>query len=285
MNKKKMAGKQVVVILSVTSDIGIALAKRYSRDGYKIIGTYRSKKLLSELKGLSDCHLFPCDLSDADSISAFIKGFARLNVKWDVFVSCPCDPLPARAFFKCDFDEWSDSVHINVIEQLRVLHQLHPFRNKANKTVDVVFFAGGGVNNAVIKFSAYTASKIMLIKMCEFLDAENEDLNIFIVGPGWTRTKTHELVLANVESSDERRDKILEFLKSGKGTSMDDIYGCIKWLCEQGKGVASGRNFSVVNDKWKGALSEVLAKELRLDMNMYKLRRYRNDFLVKEGKG
>jgi len=285
MRKGKMAKKKIAVIISITSDIGIALAKRYARDGYGIIGTYRSKKLLNELKGIPDIRLFPCDLSDIDSISAFIKIFSGLNLKWDVFISCPCDPLPAQAFFNCDFDEWSDSVHINVIEQLRVLHQLHPFRNKDRKTVDVVFFAGGGVNNAVINFSAYTASKIMLIKMCEFLDAENEDLNIFIVGPGWTRTKTHELVLANVERSDERRDKILEFLKSGKGTSMDDIYGCIKWLCEQGKGVASGRNFSVVNDKWKGALSKVLAKELRSDMNMYKLRRYRNDFLVKEGKG
>jgi len=277
----KNKGK-VVVLISITSDIGMALAERYSRDGYTIVGTYRSARSLDQLRALPDCHLFFCDMSDKESISKFINDYAALGLKWDVFISCPCNPLPIKAFFEGDFDEWSDSVHVNVIEQLRVLHGIHSHRNKS---AHVVFFAGGGANNAVVNFSAYTASKIMLIKMCEFIDAENDDLNVFIVGPGWTRTKTHDLILANTDKSDEKHRKTEDFLKSGKGTSMDDVYGCIKWLCEQGKGVASGRNFSVVNDKWKGELSKVLAEELRSDVNMYKLRRCRNDFLQGEKGG
>jgi len=178
-----------------------------------------------------------------------------------------------------NFDEWSDSVHINAIEQLGVLHQLYPYRNQ-NQIANVVFFAGGGVNDAVINFSAYTISKIMLIKMCEFLDAENEDLNIFIVGPGWTKTKTHYLILENADRTDPKYHETLDFIKNEEGTSMDDIYGCIKWLSEQGKEVTSGRNFSLVNDKWKGNLSARLSSELKCDINMYKLRRCKNDFLT-----
>jgi len=275
-----MGRQKTAIIISVSSDIGMEMAKRYSRDGFTVVGTYRSKKLLPELRRLPNCHLFYCDLSDKKSINYFIKRYALMGIKWDVLVSCPCNPLPAQAFFKCDFDEWSDSVHVNVIEQLRLLHGMHPYRKKANN-VDVVFFAGGGVNNAVVNFSAYTASKIMLIKMCEFLDAENKDLNVFIVGPGWTRTKTHHLVLANVDKNGSKYKEIIRFLNSGEGTSMDDIYNCISWLCEQGKTVSSGRNFSVVNDKWKGVESKRLAAELKSDQNMYKLRRYKNDFLVK----
>ena len=277
-SKKVINDQKVVILIAITSDIGTALAKRYSNEGYTIVGTYRSTNQLNELTDIPNCHLFSCDIGDRKSVSEFVRGYTALGWPWDTFISCPCTPLPLKAFFECSFDEWSDSIHINAIEQLGILHQLYPFRKKS-QTSNVVFFAGGGVNNAVINFSAYTVSKVMLIKMCEFLDAENEDLNIFIVGPGWTKTKNHYLILENLDRTDERYQKTLNFMKNEKGTSMDDIYNCIKWLSEQGKEVASGRNFSVVNDKWKGNLSGRLSSELKNDINMYKLRRCKNDFL------
>jgi len=212
-------------------------------------------------------------------ISSFVKNFEELGLKWDIFISLPCTPLPLKAFFECDFEEWSESVHLNAIEQLRILHHLHPFRN--NKSIsDVVLFAGGGVNNAVKNFSAYTISKIMLIKMCEFIDAENKDLNIFILGPGWTKTKAHYITLENVDKDSDKYRETVDFLSNRKGTSMDDIFNCVSWLCSQGKSIASGRNFSVVNDKWHGKKSEILAGELKKDSNIYKLRRFKNDLLV-----
>jgi len=273
--------QKVVVIISITSDIGIALAKRYSGDGYTVVGTYRSKGQLNELAGVPDCHLFSCDISSKDSISEFVKGYKELDLAWDAFISCPCTPLPLEPFFESDFDEWNDSVHVNAIEQLRILHQLHPFRNK-EQISNVALFAGGGINKSVVNFSAYTISKIMLIKMCEFLDSENQDLNIFIIGPGWTKTKTHNLVLEKADKAGEKYHLTQEFIKSEKGTSMDDIYGCIRWLSKQGKRAAGGRNFSVVYDKWKGEGSGDLARELAADIDMYKLRRFKNQWGVKQ---
>lgn len=269
--------KKVVVIIGITSDIGHALATRYSSDNYIIIGTYRSTDQLEELKKLPNCYLFYCDLNDIRSIHEFIDGYKNLALFWNILISCPSNPLPLKAFFKCDFDEWSNSIHTNAIEQMRILHAIYSFRD-LKEVVDVVFFAAGGINNSVKNFSALTISKIMLIKMCEFLDAENIDLNIFSIGPGWTYTKTHTLILENVDHSDEKYQKTLEFMKKGEGTSMDDIFGCIRWLCEQGKKVASGRNFSVVNDNWKGSCSKFLASELLSDVDMYKLRRHKNHF-------
>ena len=266
-----------IVIVGISSDIGSELARRYSGDGHKIIGTYRSKTKLDEIKNIKNLHLIHCDLSKKESITKFVNEFKKINLKWNVFLSLPCNPLPLKAFFECDFDEWSNTVNITAIEQLRVLHQLYNLRDK-NKVSNIIFFAAGGINKAVINFSALTISKIMLIKMCEYLDAENKDLNIFSVGVGWTRTKTHNLILKYVDVRDERYQKTLNFMKNEDGTSMDDIYGCIKWLCEQGKEVSSGRNFSVVNDRWKGKLAERFASELKNDTDMYKLRRHRNDW-------
>ena len=274
MSGEQHPEKKVIFFSSITSDIGIALAKRYSRDGYILAGTYRSKQLLPELTSLPNCHLYYCDLNDKQTIRDSIAQFAALGLRWSTFISLAASPPPLTSFFGSDFDEWSRSIHVNAIEQLRALHGLYPLRNRA-AIANVVFFAGPGTNSAVKNFSAVTVSKIMLIKICELLDGENEDLNVFIVGPGWTKTKTHELILSDPGVSPEKYKETLDFMRTQQGSSMDDIYDCIRWLSKKGRQVAGGRNFSVVHDFW-GA--EKLSQELLEDTDMYKLRRHRNDW-------
>lgn len=279
MYNEQDAKKKVVFMSAITSDIGIALAQRYAKDGYIVTGTYRSEKLLPELTSLPDCHLYYCDLNDKESIRDSITQFAAEGLKWDTFISCAAQPAPLTSFFASDFEEWSQSVHVNAIEQLRVLHAIYPLRD-TEVVANVVFFAGPGTNNAVKNFSALTVSKIMLIKICELLDAENEDLNVFIVGPGWTKTKTHEQILSDLHVSPEKYKETLDFMKNQQGTSMDDIYQCIRWLSAEGQAAAGGRNFSVVHDYWG---TEELSQTLLNDVNMYKLRRFRNDWKDKGG--
>ena len=269
-----MSTRPVVFLSSITSDIGVALAQRYSADGYIVAGTYRADKLLPELRKLPDCHLFYCDLADPKSVTESVNQFARLGLQWETFVSLASHPPPLCGFFEGDFEAWSQSVHVNCIEQLRTLRLLHPLRRPAAIN-HAVFFAGPGTNNAVTNFSALTLSKIMLIKMCELLDAESPDLNAFIVGPGWTRTKTHDLILSDPHVSADKKADTLRFLQSNAGTSMDDIYASIRWLCAQGRPVAGGRNFSIVHDEWG---EESLATALRADPDMYKLRRHKNSW-------
>src|SRR3989338_3103123 len=276
-----MKNKKTIVILSVSSDIGLDLAKRYLKAGYHVVGTYRSKALIQDLKKEAHCDLFYCDVSDEKSVEVFAKDFKKLNCRWDAFISCVGLPQPLTAFFKTDFNRWNDSVHVNSIEQLRAVHALYPFK-RVEGMADVVFFAGPATNGPIRDMSAYAISKIMLIKMCELLDAENPDLNVFIVGPGWTRTKTHQTILNDKEISKEKYDLTIDFLNNKEGTPLKDIYDCIEWLRQEGKGVASGRNFSIVHDAWKEKAAEALAKELRHDPNMYKLRRHRNDFVAQQ---
>jgi len=253
--------KPTVIILSVSSDIGMYLAKRYLRNGYQIVGTYRSYGKLSEIDNLPDCRLFHCDISDKKSVKKFLKDFKKLRIHWNLFISCVGNLKPYGDFFKTDFDAWGNSVRVNSIEQLRVAHGLYPLRNK-NAHPSIVFFAGGGVNNAVSHLSAYVVSKIMLIKMCELLDAENPDLKAFIIGPGYIKTKIHDLIKMDVT-------------KGKKETKLIDVYNGIRWLTSQDKKVVGGRNFSIAFDPLFHGNEYILVKELLEDPNMYKLRRYK----------
>lgn len=274
-----MKDKPVVFISAVSSDIGIEMAKRYVNDGFIVVGTYRKTDLLSQLKKLKECHLFYCDLLDEDSIKRSCEDFKKLGLNWDMFISCAATPKPLTKFFECEFDDWKKAIDINVIQQIKVLHKLYSLRNK-KRVCDVVFFAGPATNGPVSNFSALAVSKISLIKFCELINYEYEDIKAFIVGPGWTRTKTHDEIINDKNVCKEKYEQTVKFLESNQGTSMDDIYNCIQWISRQAKEISGGRNFSVVHDCWG---KESLAKALREDYDMYKLRRFNNQWKERNG--
>jgi len=264
-----------VFILGLSSDIGRALADKYVRDGYKVFGTYRQKNF-SQNNFINSCiELFNCDISDKDSIESTIKKYKSVSSPWNIFISCIGSLEPVGGFFACDFDEWEKSIIINSLAQLRFLHEIYPLRKK-NEVSNVVFFAGGGTNSPFTNYSAYCLAKIMLIKICELLDDENNDLNAFIIGPGWVRTKIHKQTIDNHLSAGNNFHKTMKFLNSkNKGTSFEDIYNCINWCITMGKDAAGGRNFSIVHDPWQNG-GKKLAEQLRRDINKFKLRRYGN---------
>ena len=142
----------------------------------------------------------------------------------------------------------------------------------------VLFFAGGSTNNATVNYSAYTISKIALIKMCELLDAEVPDIKFTIIGPGWVKTKIHEATLRAKEKAGNNYKKTIEKLSGNECTPMEAVLDCCDWLIKAPREVISGRNFSAVFDKWG---SEELVKMLKQNINIYKLRRFGNDITVK----
>jgi NAD(P)-dependent dehydrogenase (short-subunit alcohol dehydrogenase family) len=273
-----MADMPVALFSSLSSDIGLELARRYRRDGWLVAGTYRSSDSLPALREVAGRNLWHCDLNDVESVDAAAAAVRATGLRWNTFVSCASQPQPLTAFFDTPFDGWSQSIHVNAIEQLRFLHAVHGCR-VSESVCDVVFFAGPGTNSAVVNFSALTIGKMMLIKMCELLDAECPDLNAFIIGPGWTRTKTHATIINDPDVSPEKRRETAAFLERETGTSFDDIYDCIRWLSAGGRERAGGRNFSVVHDLWG---DERLAAALASTPSMYKFRRSGNDWADKE---
>ncbi len=267
--------QRTVFILGASSDIGRALVERHAGDGDFVIGTYRTIDTVSDLVGKPDIHFIPCDVARPESVAAAVATYARMGRPWDVFISAVGTEEPIGRFFECDFDEWERSVVVNSTAQLRVLHALHPYRTRHTMAA-AVFFAGGGTNNVFPNYSAYCVSKIALIKMCELLDVENEDLAVFIVGPGWVRTKIHEQTLRSPAAAGANYERTLEFVRSDRpGTSYDDIYACIAWCLAEGREVAGGRNFSIVHDPWRDG-GAALATWLRGGRDLFKLRRSGN---------
>lgn len=240
-----------VVIIGLNSDIGYHLANKYASIGYEILGTCRTNTAR-----VSKFNTHVCDIKDTNAIDKF----ASNCLEWDLFISAVGDLKPVGRFFDTDFGEWDESIDVNALAQLNVLHKIYQYRNKS-KVVDAVFFAGGGVSRPVVDYSAYTLSKVMLIKMCEILNDEYSDINPFIIGPSWVKTKIHQSTPPTAYNYGE----VVKFLASDGGVSMDDIFSFIEQIRVLGKRIVGGRNFSI--------LDTLDHQRLEKDTTLFKLRR------------
>jgi short-subunit dehydrogenase len=264
-----------IFILSISSDIGEALAHFWLDQGYKVAGTYRtwSDSLASlEEKGAK---LHFLDIGSSSSFENLMKTLPA-GFSWDVLVISVGDQNPIGAFSKTKFSDWATSINVNFVGQMEFLHHMLPFCRQGKKvSPKCIFFAGGGTNGPVINYSAYTISKIASIKMVELLDAEIPEISFTILGPGWVKTKIHDATLASSEKIvGDNFLKTKEMLESNSCHPIERVVDCCNWVINASSAVVSGRNFSVVHDPWDTKAINEIANE----PDVFKLRRHGNDF-------
>jgi len=270
-----MPEEKSAVIVSVSSDIGSALASRWLSRGWHVAGTYRREsRAVAEFRARR-VPMVRCDLSDRTAVSAAAAELRSACSSWDVLVLAAGELGPVGPFFECDYDEWERSIRVNLLSQLQILRELLPFRKRRPEhEPTILFFAGGGTNSAPKNFSAYTVSKIALIKMCELLDSEQTDTKFVILGPGWVRTKIHETTLRAGDLAGEAYEQTLERLQSERFVEMEDVLDCCDWVIGSPRKAISGRNFSVAHDSWNRL---EFVDQLAGNTEMCKLRRHGND--------
>lgn len=268
-----------IIIIGISSDIGTALAENWIKSGHQVFGTYMTESAKSSELSKNGVELFQCDINNRQSTYDALAGIIKKINTWDVLVMCPATQKPVGRFIDTDFEEWEKSININFTAHFRIVRYLLPHKNKQNKKEEpiVLFFAGGGTNNATLNYSAYTISKIAQTKMCELLDAEIPDARFVILGPGWVKTKIHQATIDAKEGAGNNFQQTIEKFSDNKFTPMQKVVDFCNWAIQAPRQVVSGRNFSVVYDLWGTTeLSEILSK----DHNMYKLRRQGNDWKV-----
>lgn len=266
---------RAAVVISISSDIGLAMGRRWMGFGWQVYGTYRTKTTAVEQLERHGAHLVHCNLSDIASIRQAGVDLAAQCPSWDVLVLCPGTQEPIGNFQDCPFDAWEASIHTNCTSPLRIVHALLPTARQGGRPEPLVlFFSGGGTNNATMNYSAYTVSKIALMKMCELLDAEIPNVRFSIVGPGWVKTKIHDATLRAGRAAGANYQRTLEKLAGSDCTPVEQVLDCCDWILQAKREVVSGRNFAVAFDPWD---TEALERLLLADPHMYKLRRFGND--------
>jgi NADP-dependent 3-hydroxy acid dehydrogenase YdfG len=261
-----------LIILSASSDIGEFLTKHYLSQSVEVIGTFKTES--QRIKSLADSGaiLFPVDISVPEQVNNFITKLIKLNFEWDTLISAPGLLEPIGPFFGLDYEKWEQSVLVNSLSQLRVLHGLYPLRNKKTQS-KVLFFAGGGTNGPFDNYSAYCLGKLALLKMTELLDSEYVDLKTSIIGTGWVNTKIHQQTLDAGVMAGVNFQRTKHFMEkaSANSATLSDVLECINWCLGSPKEAVGGRNFSLVHDDWR---NPAFIKKLIANPEIHKLRRF-----------
>lgn len=261
------------VVVSISSDIGTALAKDWIHEGHEVWGTFRRWSSNCDALKHMGASLVHCDLLDENSIVTAFRSFPKTK-DWTTLVLSAGDQNPIGLFKDINFQEWADSIQTNLVGQVNFLHNMMKIPSSQNSLRTVIFFAGGGTNNATERYSGYTISKIASIKICELLDFENKDYKFTCIGPGWVDSKIHDATIVAGLNAGNNLEKTILMRQDGQMNPMINVIRCCNWVISSPKEVVGGRNFSVVNDSWE---LESLEIALRSNPNLYKLRRFGNE--------
>jgi NAD(P)-dependent dehydrogenase (short-subunit alcohol dehydrogenase family) len=195
------------LILGLGSDIAKNIAQRLIAEGWSVSGTARTS----------------CDFSKNESID---RAVMLISQPWDLLLVCVGTLVPIGKFSGIHPDDWEQCVRINALGPLRMFYHLLEHRRPE---ASAVFFSGTNPIKRNPLYSAYSASKALLVRAVEEIDAEL-DIKCFCIAPGFVKTK-----IQNCHDVANR----------GEGTDHQDIYDCLKHSIARPKSEIGGKTIHV----------------------------------------
>ncbi len=179
---------KVVWIIGASSGIGEALAREISPQGAKVILSARSEdKLTAIAKDLpSESLVAPCDVNDIASLKSALKKGKEKFVTIDsvVFLAAIYDPME---FKNLDIEKTLKIIDINLGGAFNVVNTVLPYmRDKKSGQIALCGSVAGYCG--LPKGQPYSATKAAIINMAESLRAEEQDLDIKVICPGFVDT-------------------------------------------------------------------------------------------------
>ncbi|MEM7070716.1 MAG: SDR family NAD(P)-dependent oxidoreductase [Pseudomonadota bacterium] len=176
-------------IIGASSGIGRSLAVELARQGAKLILSARNEDKLKALhQTLGPLHtILPLDVANPESLIKATKSLHHIDSV--IFMAGIYDPGPLSQF---DLKSVRQIIDINLNGAFNTIHAALPILKKQGfgQLVLCASVAGYvGLPNG----QPYSATKAALINLAESLRAEERDLDIKVINPGFVRTKmTHK---------------------------------------------------------------------------------------------
>ena len=129
-------------------------------------------------------------VEDGWTIRGWHRGARHLpQSKWNLCLITLGCLAPVGHWAEIDQKEFDACVQSNALLPLKLLRDVWYLREP---NASVCFFGGSNPQKLMAGYSAYNFAKMGLLKLVEQLDLETPDAKIFVLGPGFVRTKIHQ---------------------------------------------------------------------------------------------
>lgn len=165
--------KKNVIITGTSRGIGYEMVALFANAGHNVLALSRNEVPVSGM-GNTNCHCFPCDVTDPNDIKK-VPLFLMENWKHaDVLIN-NSGFLVNKPFAKLTAQDFMQSYKVNVFGAAALTQAVLPFMKKDGHVVNISSM--GGVQGSV-KFpglAAYSSSKGAIITLTELLAEEYKD--------------------------------------------------------------------------------------------------------------
>jgi NAD(P)-dependent dehydrogenase (short-subunit alcohol dehydrogenase family) len=184
--------------------IGKRLALGFARLGAKIALVGRSKPEIDlahieiEQNGGNALRI-RCDVTDAEQmVVAADRARVAFGSPVDILICAAVMPGPFTSFLQGSLKTWTEALHINLLGVVHACRAVLPamVERRAGK---IIVLTCGCDERPALNFSAYTTSKVAVVRFVEALAAEVSDQNVQVncldPGPAYTNL-TDEIIRA-----------------------------------------------------------------------------------------
>jgi len=230
---------KIVLVTGASRGIGLEVAKHFSKEGYKVIGTSRGDFNLGELIGDDNAISVKLDLISKESINNLFANLKSQDLLPSVLVN-NAGITKDQLFLRMKDEDWDDVIETNLNGLFRVTKAfIKPMvKNKFGRVINISSVAGLMGNSGQVN---YSSSKSAMVGFSRSLAKELGSRNITsnVVAPGFIETDMTTFL------NDDEKVEVSKNIPMKRFGTVEDVAKCIVFLASDEANYITGQTISV----------------------------------------
>ena len=230
---------KIVLVTGASRGIGLEVAKHFSKEGYKVIGTSRGDFNLGELIGDDSAISVQLDLMSKESINNLFTNLKSQDLLPSVLVN-NAGITKDQLFLRMKDEDWDDVIETNLNGLFRVTKAfIKPMvKNKFGRVINISSVAGLMGNSGQVN---YSSSKSAMVGFSRSLAKELGSRNITsnVVAPGFIETDMTTFL------NDDEKVEVSKNIPMKRFGTVKDVAKCIVFLASDEANYITGQTISV----------------------------------------
>ena len=230
---------KIVLVTGASRGIGLEAAKRFSKEGYKVIGTSRGDFNLGKLIGDESAISVQLDLMSKESIKNLFEDLKSEDLLPSVLVN-NAGITKDQLFLRMKDEDWDDVIETNLNGLFRVTKAfIKPMvKNKFGRIINISSVAGLMGNSGQVN---YSSSKSAMVGFSRSLAKELGSRNITsnVVAPGFIETDMTTFL------NDDEKVEVSKNIPMRRFGTVQDVAKCIVFLASDEANYITGQTISV----------------------------------------
>ena len=230
---------KIVLVTGASRGIGLEVAKLFSKEGYKVIGTSRGDFNLGDLIGDGSAMSVQLDLMSKESINDLFEALKSKDILPSVLIN-NAGITKDQLFLRMKDKDWDEVIETNLNGLFRVTKAfIKPMvKNKFGRVINISSVAGLMGNSGQVN---YSSSKSAMVGFSRSLAKELGSRNITsnVVAPGFIETDMTTFL------NDDDKIEVSNNIPMKRFGTVEDVAKCIVFLASDNANYITGQIISV----------------------------------------